>query len=444
MAFQKDATINMVSKKGEPMRSISKSVQITFSEAQALKRFDINKKVSKQRRFLTPVAWLLAFPETIKRKVKITKTNMESLKKKPYILLCNHNAFYDFKVATRAIFPRRATYIVAIDGFINREWIMRQVGCIGKRKFINDMGLVKQIKRSLELNHVTMIYPEARFSLVGTTHLLPESLGKLVKLTKAPVATLITHGNHLSQPVWNLRYRKVHTEAELTQIVTAEEIDSLSVEEINKRINDAFIYDDYAWQKEKGVKISEVFRAEGLEKVLYKCPACLVEGKMKGNGPILKCHSCQKEYFMETDGTMSAIVGDTEFSHIPAWHEWQREEVLKEILNGTYHFEHEVSIDSLPNSTGFFNLGKGILKHDKNGFVIHGKSHEGEEYTLTKTPEEHYSIHIEFNYFGRGDVISLSYPRDTYYFSSHDPDFLVTKAHFATEELHKLAKNKQL
>ena len=69
---------------------------------------------------------------------------------------------------------------------------------------------------------------------------------------------------------------------------------------------------------------------------------------MKGKGTILKCHACSKEYFMETDGSLKAVEGATEFSHIPDWHEWERSEVVKEIKSGTYHFEHEVSVESLP------------------------------------------------------------------------------------------------
>ena len=37
--------------------------------------------------------------------------------------------------------------------------------------------------------------------------------------------------------------------------------------------------------KRKGVEIKEPWRAEGLEKVLYKCPSCLAEGEMKGRVP---------------------------------------------------------------------------------------------------------------------------------------------------------------
>ena len=80
---------------------------------------------------MTPLAWLLSFPTVWRRKSKVNKVGMEGLKP-PYILLCTHHAFIDFKVTTKAIFPYRANYIVAIDGFIKREWLLRNVGAIQK------------------------------------------------------------------------------------------------------------------------------------------------------------------------------------------------------------------------------------------------------------------------------------------------------------------------
>jgi hypothetical protein len=81
-----------------------------------IKRFDFDMKPKKERIFLTPLAFLLSFPAVWKRHLKVNKVDMEGLKP-PYILLCTHHAFQDFKVTTAAIFPHRANYIVAIDGF---------------------------------------------------------------------------------------------------------------------------------------------------------------------------------------------------------------------------------------------------------------------------------------------------------------------------------------
>jgi 1-acyl-sn-glycerol-3-phosphate acyltransferase len=171
---------------------------------------------------------------------------MEGIKP-PYLLLCNHNAFLDFKVATIATFPHRANYVVAIDGFIGREWLLRRVGCICKRKFTSDITLIRQLKRVVDNGDINMIYPEARYSLCGTTAVLPESLGKLCKLLRVPVVTLICHGHHINSPFWNLHQRKVSpTEAEMKLLFSAEELKTASPEQINEKIVEAFQYDEYA------------------------------------------------------------------------------------------------------------------------------------------------------------------------------------------------------
>ena len=169
---------------------------------------------------------------------------MEGLKP-PYLLLCTHHAFNDFKVTTAAIFPHRANYVVAIDGFIGREWLLRQVGGICKRKFTNDVQLVRQIRHVLvKHKDILALYPEARYSLVGTNAVLPESLGKMVKLLGVPVVMLNMHGNYLNSPCWNLTPRGNRLEADLSQILTPEELSKATVAEINETINEAFSYDE--------------------------------------------------------------------------------------------------------------------------------------------------------------------------------------------------------
>ena len=218
-----------------------------------VKRFDMSKRPRRQR--LLPLAWALSYPDIIKHKNKITKVNMKGLKP-PYLMLCNHNAFMDFKVATAAVFPRRANYVVAIDGFLKREWLLRAVGCICKRKFTNDIVLIKQLKYVIDRGDIAVVYPEARYSLCGTTAVLPESLGKLAKLFKVPVVTLICHGHHVNSPFWNLTDRKLKgTQATMKQILIADELKTKSVEEINDMIRNEFYYDDFAWQKENGIVV---------------------------------------------------------------------------------------------------------------------------------------------------------------------------------------------
>jgi len=406
-----------------------------------IKRFDFDRKPEKEKFFLTPLAYLLSFPDVWKRKLKINKVHMKGLKP-PYLLLCTHHAFIDFKVTTAAIFPYRANYIVAIDGFIGREWLLRSVGGIGKRKFTNDTKLVKQIKYSLEkLKNIVAIYPEARYSLVGTTAILPDSLAKIVKLMKQPVVVLNMHGNYLSQPVWNLKPRKNRLAADMTQIITKDEIETISLDEVNKRINQAFIYDEYKWQFDNKIKIDDPDRAKNLHKVLYQCPHCLTEHEMASDHHMIWCNACKKSYEMDVYGKLHATDGETEFSHIPDWYEFEREQVKQQILNGTYHIEDDVRIDSLPNAKGYIDLGDGHLIHNREGFILTGQE-MGEPLHLVKEPLSLYSLHIEYDYFGKGDCIDLSTLDDTYYIYFKNKKNVVTKLHFAVEEIYKLEKEK--
>lgn len=403
-------------------------------------RFDMKKEPVKTKWYLRPVTWLLSFPDVLAHDSKIKKINMDGIKP-PYIMLCNHNAFLDFKVATKAIFPHRANYVVAIDGFIGREKLLRDVGCICKRKFTNDITLIHQLKKVIDNKDIAIIYPEARYSLCGTTAVLPESLGKMCKLFKVPVVSFICKGHHVNSPFWNLHNRKVKpTEAEMTMILSKEDLQNLSVEEINEKIVDAFQYDDYRWLKEKGISIRYKNRAEGLHKVLYKCPSCKKDFSMKSEGEQIYCSACDKKWSLTEQMELKALEGENHFSHIPDWYEWERCEVRKEIEDGTYTSGVlPVHVDSLPNAKKYIRIGNGTLVHDMKGFRVQCQDKDGDEHKMIKEVPSLYSCHIEYEYLGKyGDCVDLNTLQDTWYVypECDSSEFSVTKMALATEELY--------
>lgn len=414
-------------------------------------RFDMLATPKKQK--LRPLAWAISYPDVWKHRAKIRKINMEGIKP-PYVLLCNHNAFLDFKVTTAAIFPHRANYVVAIDGFTSptkkgfasREGLLRTVGCICKRKFTNDAILVRQLGRVVKNGDIAVLYPEARYSLCGTNAVLPESLGKLCKLLKVPVVSLIMHGHHVNSPVWNLGDRGVKpVESELTCLFTAEALAKASSEEVNRVINEAFRYDDFAWQRERGIRISYPKRAERLHKVLYQCPHCKAENQMDSAGAELFCKSCGKRWEMDELGVLHAKNGETEFSHIPDWYEWERANVRTEVEAGTYSFSATVRVMSLPNANGYVHIGDGTLTHNMGGFTVRGTGAYG-DFEMVKPVPSLYSSHIELNYLGKyGDCVDLNTLEDSWYCYPQVDHFSIVKIALATEELyqHHMRNKKQ-
>lgn len=397
-------------------------------------RFDMQRPPIRQKWFLRPVTWIASYPDVWARRLKIRRTGVDGLKP-PYLLLCTHHAFMDFKVTTAAIFPHRANYVVAIDGFIGREWLLRNAGGICKRKFTHDLTMIRHMKRVIDNGDILALYPEARYSLIGTTAVLPDSLGKVARLLGAPVVMLNMHGNFLSSPCWNLAKRKLPLAADFSKILSAEEVRSLPVQEINDRIRRAFIYDEYRWQQENGIRIDHPENAKGLHKVLYQCPSCRTEHRMESAGVRLWCGHCGKSWTLSPYGELSAENGETEYRFASDWYEFQRAEVRRQIEEGTYEICDEVDIDSLPNARGYIHLGHGRLTHNREGFTLEADLPDG-PLRLHKTPASLYSCHIEYDYDKRGDCLDLSTLDDTYYIYPKNLKNCVTKLSLATEELY--------
>ena len=408
------------------------------------KRYNTAKTPLHQTKFWTGLIWVLSKMMLIGKKYKVEKINMEGLKA-PYLMLSNHMHFIDFELAAMGTWPNPVSNVVNIDGYYHMPFLLEWIGSICTRKFTMDLGLVRSIRKVLARGDVLGMYPEARYTPCGTTSYLPESLGKLVKMNKVPVVVVLHHGNHLYAPFWNFRKkRKVPLHTTLTQVLTAEQVKAMSVEEINRVLAEAFQYDDYRYQKDNGIRIREPFRTEGLHKVLYQCPHCLTESQMGSKGAELFCKACGKRWFWEETGDLRALEGETEFTHIPDWFEWERQQVRAQVEAGTYRFEDEVEVYSMPRQWTFIPLGKGKLTHDKeNGLVLSGFYRE-QDYRIHRRPEQNNSLHIEYDCakIKPYDCVDVSTENDTFYCFPVNQRDVVTKMAFATEEIYKLTCSK--
>lgn len=409
-----------------------------------IRRFDFKKKPHKPSVLMYAAKYIISFPDLKKRGAVIRKHDMEEIDGKPYILLVNHSSMVDFNLMLKATHPYPVNNVMTIEGFNTyTEPLMRSLGVLGKRKFVTDINLIRNIKYCLhELKTIFVLFPETRYSLDGCTSYLPDSLGGLVKMMKVPCVMLKIHGNFVTNPQWNKTNKKTYVEAEMYPIVSAEESSSLSADEIFARIEKAFEYDDYKWQYDNKLKIDDNGRTDGLHALLYKCPNCGKERDMDSAATYLWCNNCRKRWQQDEYGRLHAIDGETEFEHIPDWSKWERDCVRREIEEGTYYFEDTVRVETLPSSLRFYKHGEGKLIQTPDGTRIECRAY-GVDRVIEKKPLDLYSMHIEYDYLGRGDCVDISTNDDSYwlYLSKRDA---VTKLSFATEEIYKLAEMKRM
>ena len=381
---------------------------------------------------------LASLPDLWATKFKFTEHDMEKVKDEPCLILMNHSCFMDLMIMSRIFFPKRYAIVCTTDGFVGMEWLMRLLGCIPTQKFVSDVTLIRDMEYMLKQKKVSVLmYPEASYSFDGTATALPRKMGVLLKKLGVPVVTVTTHGAFTRQPLYNnLRKRKVKVTADVRCLVTAEELKTKTVRELDEMLDEVFTFDGFAWQKENGVEVKDDTRADGLERILYKCPHCGAEGEMLGKGITITCNHCKKVWEMDTLGQLKALEGETEFSHIPDWYAWERSEVRKELEEGTYSLETDVDIGVMVDYKAIYMVGEGHLSHGQEGFHLTGCDGKLE---YSQGALSCYSLYADYYWYSIADVICIGNADALYYCFPKDGTS-VAKTRMAAEELYKMKK----
>ena len=416
-----------------------KTKRLSYEEVMALPR-PKHRNPLKPLFLLQLVVRILSIFDLLPTKFSFKTHGMEQIKKgEPCLILMNHSSFIDLKIASRIFFPKRYGIVCTTDGLVGKTWLMRLLGCIPTQKFVSDLSLIRDMEYLLKKKKVSVLmFPEAGYSFDGTATLLPRKMGILLKKLNVPVVTVITQGAFARDPLYNcLQKRKVTVRADVTCLATAEQLKELSVAQLDEMIDNAFSFDNFRHQQENKIVVDEPFRADGLNRILYRCPHCNTEGQTVGKGITLTCQNCGKVYTLDEYGYLTAE--DAAFTHIPDWYAWQRQQVRQELENGTYHLEREVEIAMLVDTKALYLVGSGTLVHSENGFTLtgcDGKLH------YEQGPLACHTLNSDYFWYEMGDVICIG-NKDALYYCFPKGGDVVAKTRLAAEELYKLKKRRR-
>ncbi len=415
--------------------------EMSYDEVLKLPRLK-HKKPLKPQQWLTTIVRLVCEITLRQTKFSYTTERMDLVGDQPCLILMNHCSFTDMKLAYGIFYPKKFGIVTSVDamsGILGK--LMRLIGCTPTHKYVADLTLFKDIEYMLKKNKTSVLmYPEAGYSFDGCATTLPNKLGVLMKRLGVPVVTVITQGAFHRDPLYNmLQIRDVKVSAHVKCIATAEEVKAKSVDELDALLAESFSFDNFAWQRDNKISIDVPFRADGLHRILYKCPHCGVENQMEGKGIHLTCHACKKQWTMDQYGQLSAKEGDTEYPHIPDWYRWQRECVRTELENGTYLLDADVEIAIQVNLNGVCKIGTGHLTHNLDGFHLVGADGKLD---YSQSPTFSHTLYSDYYWYEIGDVIGIG-DNEFSYFCFPKEDVSVTKARLATEELYKMKKKRR-
>lgn len=421
--------------------------------------FDMTEKPSKQYFFLMPLIWIAAYLDTRKFGLKTDRSGMKGVKP-PYLVIATHQGPADYSAAPLAMFPHRAMFVSDMEGFEwYGKWLYRGLGCIGKRRFVSDISVVRNMKYALSKGQAVWVYPESRHSNVGTTAYIPKNLGKLCKMMDVPVVLYTLYGSYLANPFWDeLHTRRVPMEAKMKLLFSVDDVRRKAAGEIQEAIEDGLKYDEYEYQTSRGIRITESFRAQGLHMPLYRCIGCGERYRMTSHGDTLECSACGRRFLLREDG-MLELKSEGKTFRIPDWYEWERRQEIEEcrsrlsdmpgnsdagncndrdaVQNGTcsgFSKRFTVKVEALPSEKGFVNLGDGELLMDDKEFILN----------LSGTRTLHFphkireSVQTEYDYRGvKGKGVVLSDRDCCYYVYCNADDFNPTELQFIGEWLYQ-------
>ena len=342
--------------------------------------------------------WLFLCGVRIKAVNKIGKPNS------PSIILCNHGSFMDFIYAAALLRKYKPHFIVARLYFYHSVlgWLLRKVGAFPKSMFAMDMENAKNCLTVLKNKEILAMMPEARLSTTGRFEDIQGSTYSFIKKSGVDVYTIKISGDYLADPKWGKGFRRgAVVEAELDILFTAEQVQALSMEQLQQGIERRLSYDEWEWlQQHPNIRYRCSHIAEGLENILTVCPVCNGQHTLVTKKNKVLCEHCG--YLTAVDNRYQFDAG-FRFTDLRQWYDWQKQLLEQEIAqNGDYAMTTKVEL-RLPGD------GKGMTRH--GGYGVCTLDREGLTYSGTKDGENvelHFSIQRIYRLlFGAGENFEI-------------------------------------
>ena len=362
-------------------------------------------------------------------------------KKSQFIMISNHASRMDYIYTGIPMLPARMNFVAGYNEFFRShlQGVFSILRVIPKRNFVPDNYTIREINRVIKSGGNIMIFPEGMSSISGANQPIAIGTGKLIKHYKLPVYYSVIKGAYLTSPKYNLKDRVGKVEVVIDKLFTPEDLSTLSVEEIEDRINKAIYHDDYAWNKieQNHYDIGEN-GAEKLEDLIFYCPKCKRQHVMKGEGNKFYCTNCGnggtlKDTYDVVPFDEECVIPET----LTEWFNLQREVVKEEVKDENFCLTEKVELGNLLDYKYLKNqktseiVGEGTLILDRTGLTYDGtRNGQPFNFHIDSLALPTYGMCTDlsrFYTFYNGEFMEF-YPKNN----------VVEKFFLATEEIHRL------
>lgn len=296
--------------------------------------------------------------------------------KGPFVVIANHQAQFDFVNLIGA--THRPMAFVISHSFYSTlpvRGLMDKIGVIPKQQFQTALSDMKRIKAVLDAGRPVALYPAGLMCEDGLSTPIPQATYKFLKWLGVDVYMARTSGAYFVQPKWGKGLRAGRTYMDIYKLFDKQELETLPVEEVKRRTDEALLFDAYREQETYRVKYRGS-NVAGLQNVLYRCPHCGKEFTVAlRDKQTLACESCG---FSATADAYSLLhTADGQPLSVSDWSRETFANLKKQVAEGSLNDLSVPAafrmIDSKKNR--FVDVGRGTMSLTGEGFRLTGEMH---------------------------------------------------------------------
>ncbi len=233
-----------------------------------------------------------AITKIIKKKFNYTFETCDI--KPPFVVLGNHATDYDAFFVSKSF--KNHIYFVMSDHIttipVAGKLINYLVSPIPMTKSAKDFSAVREILSVIKQGGAVGIFPEGNKSFSGGMSAMKFSIAKLLKKIKIPVVLHVTEGGYFSSPRWTKEKRKGKIHGSIKRIITPEEIEKLTAEDLFELIKTELHVNAYEVQEKNKTRYNCPAPAKNIESLLYVCPNCKEIDSLKSKETTFHCTKC--------------------------------------------------------------------------------------------------------------------------------------------------------
>lgn len=337
-------------------------------------------------------------------KQKLTVTDDINKYKGGKFILYNHQSRFDWVNVIKLSKNERINFVIGYNEFFRSHFklIFKIIHAIPKKNFTTDITSIKAMSKIINSGGTVCFSPEGMSSICGHNQPIVPGTGRFLKYFKAPVYIMKSQGAYLVNHKVYIENRKGNMEAELICLFTPEQLENLSPEEIDAKINEALWVDDYEWNKEKKNHYKRMNNAAlHYEDLAYHCPKCHSEFNIITKGNEIHCEMCGNGAILDDTYEFHPYENSLIPESLSKWVDLERSIEYQRIINDD---KYEFVVDDcvlgelpkykyLTHHKTSIPCGKGKVICNHQGFTFDG-FRNGEPFKFTLTYDKFWTLVI--------------------------------------------------